>query len=104
MLLAISISFVVLTMPYSLFELMRKLLNEETFYQIIPRNRVREFQRATLLLIDLNHSLNFFFYVLTAERFRIELVNIFMFWKKETKNTNYNSKHNMSRKVNSKPC
>jgi hypothetical protein len=57
MLLAISVSFVVLTMPYSLFELFRKLLNENTFHHIIPANKVRIFQRATLLLIDLNHSL-----------------------------------------------
>ena len=89
MLLAISISFVVLTMPYSLFELFRKLLNENTFHQIIPANKVRIFQRATLLLIDLNHSLNFFFYVLTAERFRVELKNILLFWKKDTNIAKY---------------
>jgi hypothetical protein len=84
MLLTVSISFVVLTMPYSLFELMRKILDHETFYSIIPKNKVRDFQRATLLLIDLNHSTNFFFYVLTAERFRTQLKSILMFWKKET--------------------
>ena len=82
MLLTVSISFVVLTMPYSLFELMRKILDHETFYSIIPKNKVRDFQRATLLLIDLNHSTNFFFYVLTAERFRTQLKSILMFWKK----------------------
>ena len=30
------------------------------------------------------HSTNFIFYVLTAERFRNQLKNIFMFWKKDT--------------------
>jgi hypothetical protein len=82
MLLTVSISFVVLTMPYSLFELMRKILDHETFHSFIPKNKVRDFQRATLLLIDLNHSTNFFFYVLTAERFRTQLKSILMFWKK----------------------
>ncbi len=83
MILTISISFLILTLPYSLFELMRKFLNEQTFYAIIPKNKVRVFQRATLLLIDLNHSTNFIFYVLTAERFRIQLKNILIFWKKD---------------------
>jgi len=71
-------------MPYSLFELIRKFLDPKTFNQIIPINKVRIFQRATLLLVDLNHSTNIFFYILTAERFRIQLVNVFMFWKKNT--------------------
>ena len=82
MLLTISLLFVFLTMPYSLFELMRKLLNEDTFHQIVPKNKVRKYQRATLLLVDLNHSLNFFFYVFTAERFRRQLKSDLMFWKK----------------------
>ena len=60
----------VLTLSYSLFELMRKILHNDTFYSIFPKDRVRDFQRATLLLIDLNHSTNFIFYVLAAERFR----------------------------------
>ena len=72
----------VLTLPYSLFELMRKTLHNDTFYSIIPKDRVRDFQRATLLLIDLNHSTNFIFYVLAAERFRNRLIKILTFWKK----------------------
>ena len=84
MILTISILFLVLTLPYSLFELIRKFLEPKMFNQIIPVDKVRIFQRATLLLIDLNHSTNFFFYILTAERFRIQLVNVFMFWKKNT--------------------
>ena len=63
---------------------MRKFLNEQTFNTIIPKNKVRVFQRATLLLVDLNHSTNFLFYVLTAERFRNQLKNILIFWKKDT--------------------
>ena len=41
-------------------------------------------QFYSLFLIDLNHSTNFVFYVLTAERFRNQLKNIFIFWKKDT--------------------
>jgi len=82
MILVISISFLMLTMPYSLFELIRKFSNHDKFLQIIPLDKEREFQRATLLLIDLNHSTNFFFYVLSAERFRNQLKNILLFWRK----------------------
>ena len=82
MILTISISFLVLTMPYSLFELIRKFLDPKTFNQIIPINKVRIFQRATLLLVDLNHSTNIFFYILTAERFRNELKTFLCFRKK----------------------
>ena len=77
MILAISISFLILTIPYSLFELMRKLLEPQIFNYFIPKQKVRHFQRATLLLIDLDHSTNFLFYVLSAQRFRNQLKNIF---------------------------
>jgi hypothetical protein len=77
MTLAISISFLILTIPYSLFELMRKLVEPEIFNYFIPKHKVRYFQRATLLLIDLDHSTNFLFYVLSAERFRNQLKSIF---------------------------
>jgi hypothetical protein len=77
MILAISISFLILTIPYSLFELMRKLVEPEIFNYFIPKHKVRYFQRATLLLIDLDHSTNFLFYVLSAERFRNQLKSIF---------------------------
>ena len=86
MILTISILFLVLTLPYSLFELIRKFLDPKTFNQIIPINKVRIFQRATLLLVDLNHSTNIFFYILTAERFRKQLINLLMFWKKRNSN------------------
>jgi len=62
----------------------RKNITKRASHAIIPKNKVRVFQRATLLLIDLNHSTNFIFYVLTAERFRNQLKNIFIFWKKDT--------------------
>ena len=79
--MAISFSFLILTMPYSIFEFMRKMLDHKTFHEIISANKVRTFQRAALLLIDLNHSTNFLFYVLTAERFRN---NILIFCKKDS--------------------
>ncbi len=101
MILVISISFVILTLPYSLFELMRKTLHQDTFYSIISRDRVRDFQRATLLLIDLNHSTNFIFYVLAAERFRNQLIKILTFWKKiNTKERAIYSKTNQTVEIN----
>ena len=90
MLLTISISFVILTMPYSLYELVRKLIDIKTLHRIVHKDNVRKFQRATLLLVDLNHSTNFIFYVMTAERFRNQLKLILMFWKKDSnKKLNY---------------
>ena len=90
MLLTISISFVILTMPYSLYELVRKLIDIRTLHRIVHKDNVRKFQRATLLLVDLNHSTNFIFYVMTAERFRNQLKLILMFWKKDSnKKLNY---------------
>lgn len=83
MLLTISISFVALTMPYSFFELIRKLIDHQTLNKVLSNHQVRKLQRAMLFLIDLNHSTNFIFYVLTAERFRNELKRIFIFWAKE---------------------
>ena len=88
----------VLTLPYSLFELMRKTLHNNTFYSIIPKDRVRDFQRATLLL---NHSTNCIFYVLAAERFRNRLIKILTFWKKiNTKEKATYSKTNQTVVIN----
>ena len=81
MILTISITFLVLILPYSVFELMHKLLSRETFNYFISTKNARYVQRATLLLIDLNHSTNFFLYVLTAKRFRNELKRILFFCK-----------------------
>lgn len=71
MLLTISISFIVLTFPYSIFELFRKLGFKPNFL----RNRL--LLRFVMLLIDLNHSTNFVLFCLTARRFRNELRYIF---------------------------
>lgn len=88
MILTISITFLVLILPYSVFELMHKLLSRETFNYFISTNNARYVQRATLLLIDLNHSTNFFLYVLTAKRFRSELKRI-LFFCKNNKDTHF---------------
>lgn len=71
MLLTISISFVLLTFPYSIFDLFRKFGLKSNFL----KNRV--LLRSVMFLIDLNHSTNFVLFCLTARRFRIELKNIF---------------------------
>jgi hypothetical protein len=70
MLLSISIVFVILTLPYSIFELLRKLNVSFRFL------KSRTYLRACLFLIDLNHSTNFVFYCLTAQKFRSQLVEI----------------------------
>ena len=84
MILTISITFFILTVPYSIYELMIRLLDNKTFNYYIPNKiRRKNIEKATLLLVDLNHSTNFFVYVLTTKRFRNELKNIFFFWKKK---------------------
>jgi hypothetical protein len=82
MLLTISLSFVIFTLPYSAFELFRKLdVNTKLF-----KNRYA--MRFCMFLIDLNHSTNFIFYCLTAQRFRDELKSILcsLIGKEEKKN------------------
>ena len=71
MLLTISISFIVLTFPYSIFELFRKIGFKSSFL----KNRL--LLRFVMLLIDVNHSTNFVLFCLTARRFRNELRYIF---------------------------
>ncbi len=78
MLLATSISFLTLTLPYSLFELDRKLFNFQTLNLIVHKKNLRQLQRASLFLVDLNHSTNFIFYFVCAEAFRNRLRNLFM--------------------------
>jgi hypothetical protein len=70
MLLTISISFILLTLPYSAFELLRKL---NVNYKWLKNRNV---MRAFMLLIDINHATNFILYCLTAKRFRNELKTI----------------------------
>jgi hypothetical protein len=71
MLLTISIAFIVFTLPYSTYELLRKL--GVKFKWLKNRNVMR----ACMLLMDLNHSTNFIFYCLTAQKFRKALVENF---------------------------
>jgi hypothetical protein len=71
MLLTISISFIILTLPYSAYELLRKL--DFLQYKWLKNRHV---MRACMLLIDINHATNFIFYCLTAQRFRKELYKV----------------------------
>jgi hypothetical protein len=73
MLLAISVTFVVFTLPYATFELLRKLnLN-------IKWLKDRNAQRAVMLPIDFLHAINFFLYCLTGKKFRDVLFKIVFF-------------------------
>nr|QVK45705.1 G protein-coupled receptor [Proales similis] len=71
MVTAISISFIVFTFPYALFDLLRKMNVEAELL------KSRKFMRFCLLLMDLNHSTNFIFYCLAGDKFRRELVRLF---------------------------
>ena len=88
MLLTISISFIVFTLPYSTYELLRKLGVKFTWL------KNRNVMRACMLLMDLNHSTNFIFYCLTAQKFRTALVENFC------GNANNNNKNNKNKKNN----
>ena len=63
-LLTISISFIVFTLPYSVFELFR---NFGMDYKWVKNRNV---MRRLMFLVDLNHATNFIFYYLTAKGFR----------------------------------
>ena len=78
MLLATSISFFLLTLPYSLFELDRKLFDCKTLYLFVDKKNLRKLQRTCLFLVDLNHSTNLIFYFICAETFRNKLNRLFM--------------------------
>ena len=63
----ISVSFVVLTLPFSVFELLRKngLINTKDV-------NTRRIQRFVMILLEILHSINFF-YCLTGKKFRDSL-------------------------------
>ena len=67
MLLTVSLAFILLTMPYNTFELLRKL--GFTFKFLKNRTALR----FCMFLIDLNHSTNFLIYCASTQRFRNEL-------------------------------
>lgn len=77
MLMAISISCMVLSFPYSAFELLRKLDFDFKFL------KSRQTLRFVLLLIDLNHATNFILYCLTGKKFRAEVKLIMSFCCKQ---------------------
>jgi hypothetical protein len=98
MLLTACISFFILTMPYSAFELMRKIGANS------PYLKNRNVMRAFMLLIDINHATNFILYCLTAQRFRTELKDIiFKCWpfKIEDKNGRNRSKYDPNKSLES---
>ena len=73
MLCTVSVSFILLTMPCSIYELIRKLNPNLTLF------KKRAIHRAVLFLIDCLHASNFIMYCLTGEKFRNELKKLFPF-------------------------
>ena len=70
MLCTVSITFVLFTFPYAVFELLRKL------NPTVPAFKSRFTHRAVLFILDCLHSTNFILYCLTGKKFRDELKNI----------------------------
>jgi hypothetical protein len=70
MLCTVSITFVLFTLPYAIYELLRKLNPNSLAFQ----NRF--IHRAVLFFIDCLHATNFILYCLTGKKFRDELRNI----------------------------
>ena len=72
MLISISLTFLILTLPFSIHELLRKLYpNKEKFQDRIT-------QRVVLFLLDCLHATNFILYCLIGKKFRNELKNILL--------------------------
>lgn len=69
-LLAISLTFILLTLPYSTFELLRKLkINLDIL-------KDRHALRSVMFLLDCLHAINFILYCLTGARFRHALEDL----------------------------
>lgn len=88
MLMAISISFMVLSFPYSAFELLRKFNVNFKFL------KNRELFRFILLLMDITHATNFVLYCMTGQKFRKELKLTVLGWFRHFEHEKY--KHNIS--------
>ena len=67
MLSTISITFVLLTAPYSIYEILRKMNPNSTKF----KNRIT--QRVIIFFLDCLHATNFILYCLTGKKFRQEL-------------------------------
>ena len=70
MLCTISITFVILTLPFSIYELLRKLNPNSLLF----KNRIS--QRIVLFFLDCLHATNFILYCLIGKKFRDELLKI----------------------------
>jgi hypothetical protein len=72
MLITISMSFFILTFPYSAFDLLRKVNVNWKFL------KNRQLLRIVMLLVDINHATNFILYCLTGKKFRDELKSVLL--------------------------
>lgn len=78
-----SISFMVLSLPYSAFDLLRKF---DFQFEFLKNRKVLRF---VLLLVDINHATNFILYCITGQRFREELKAIYCYDKNKIPNRNH---------------
>jgi hypothetical protein len=69
-LISISLTFLIFTLPFSIHELLRKLYPKEEKFQNIT------IQRIVLFLLDCLHATNFILYCLIGKKFRNQLINI----------------------------
>lgn len=74
MLLSVSIAFLVLVVPISIVHCISLLSNEPIFQSTNPKIVI--LRETAQIMEQLNHACNFFFYVLTSERFRKEFLFI----------------------------
>jgi growth hormone secretagogue receptor len=81
MLLIVSFSWLLLTMPYAVFSLIN-------FYFPNNQSRASTFLAKTIsfLLMYLNHSCNFFLYCIAGKKFRMEFVRMFKEWGQTLRN------------------
>ena len=69
-LISISLTFLILTLPFSIHELLRKLYPKEEKFQNLTT------QGIVLFLLDCLHATNFILYCLIGKKFRNQLINI----------------------------
>ena len=88
MLIAISLTFLILTLPFSIHELSRKLYPQSKHF-------TRFTQRLVIFMLDCLNATNFILYCLVGKKFRKELKNIFQYQlNKRCNNLRLNQENN----------
>jgi hypothetical protein len=69
MLVSVSVTFIILTLPYSIYQLYFRITYKQAKHSCFEK----DLNRIVIALADLNHAINFILYCITGKKFRNEL-------------------------------